>query len=102
MVLGVDAPGAGHAALHDVMVTQDYYDALPDMVKKHLVCSVVDELIPATQKHDIEGLVMGSTPTRNGRSPTTSGDRFQSVRLTEIDMHGYPIAGCRRRCGRPS
>ena len=63
MVLGVDAPGAGHAALHDMMVTQDYYDALPEKVKKHLVCRVVDELIPVTQKHDIEGLVMGSTPT---------------------------------------
>ena len=63
MVLGADAPGAGHAELHDMMVTQDYYDALPEMVKKHLVCRVVDELIPVTQKHDIEGLVMGSTPT---------------------------------------
>jgi phytanoyl-CoA dioxygenase PhyH len=59
LVLGVDAPGAGHAALHDMMVTQDYYDALPDSVKKHLVCRVVDTLIPVTQKHDIEGLVMG-------------------------------------------
>lgn len=63
MVLGVDAPGAGHAELHDMMVTQDYYDALPKLVKQHLVCRIVDELIPVTQKHDIEGLVMGSTPT---------------------------------------
>ncbi|MCZ4094158.1 phytanoyl-CoA dioxygenase family protein [Sinorhizobium psoraleae] len=63
LVLGADAPGAGHAELHDMMVTRDYYDALPEMVKKHLVCRVVDELIPVTQKHDIEGLVMGSTPT---------------------------------------
>ncbi len=59
LVLGVDAPGAGHAALHDMMVTQDYYDALPPLVRKHLVCRVVDKLIPVTQKHDIEGLVMG-------------------------------------------
>ncbi|UVC07427.1 phytanoyl-CoA dioxygenase family protein [Rhizobium sp. TH2] len=63
MVLGVDAPGAGHAELHDLMVTQDYYDALPDGVKKHLVCRVVDKLIPVTQKHDIEGLVMGADPS---------------------------------------
>jgi len=63
MVLGVDAPGAGHAELHDMMVTADYYDALPEIVKKHLICRVVDELIPVTQKHDIEGLVMGSTPS---------------------------------------
>lgn len=59
LVLGVDAPGAGHAALHDMMVTRDWHDALPQRVKDHLVCRVVDELIPVTQKHDIEGLVMG-------------------------------------------
>src|SRR3954447_10022301 len=60
LVLGVDAPGAGHAALHDMMVTQDYYDALPPLGREHLVCRVVDRLIPITQKHDIEGLVMGA------------------------------------------
>ena len=54
------APGAGHAELHDLMVTQDYYDALPQPVRDHLVCRVVEELIPVTQKHDIEGLVMGA------------------------------------------
>ena len=59
LVLGVDAPGAGHAALHDLMVTRDYFDALPAQVKQHLVCRVVDQLVPVTQKHDIEGLVMG-------------------------------------------
>jgi hypothetical protein len=62
MVLGVDAPGAGHAELHDMMVTQDYFDALPEKAKKHLVCRVVDELVPISQKHDIEGLVMGADP----------------------------------------
>jgi hypothetical protein len=62
MVLGVDAPGAGHAALHDMMVTKAWHDALPESVKKHLVCRVVDELVPVTQKHDIEGLVMGADP----------------------------------------
>jgi hypothetical protein len=60
LVLGVDQPGAGHAELHDLMVTQDYYDALPQQVRDHLVCRVVEELIPVTQKHDIEGLVMGA------------------------------------------
>src|SRR3954467_4934195 len=60
MVLGVDAPGAGHAELHDLMVTQDYYDALPQSVRDHLVCRVVDKLVPVTQKHEIEGLVMGT------------------------------------------
>jgi Phytanoyl-CoA dioxygenase (PhyH) len=60
MVLGIDAPGAGHAALHDMMVTKDYFDTLPEIVRKHLICRVVDELVPVTQKHDIEGLVMGA------------------------------------------
>lgn len=59
LVLGVDAPGAGHDKLHDLMVTRDYFEALPPMVREHLVCRVVDELVPVTQKHDIEGLVMG-------------------------------------------
>ncbi len=59
LVLGVDAPGAGHAALHDMMVTREYYDALPTSVREHLVCRVVETLVPVTQKHDIEGLVMG-------------------------------------------
>lgn len=59
LVLGVDAPGAGHAALHDMMVTQEYFDALPPSVREHLVCRIAPELVPVTQKHDIEGLVMG-------------------------------------------
>jgi hypothetical protein len=58
LVLGVDAPGAGHAALHDLMVTQDFYDGLPPRARDHLVCRVVDSLVPLTQKHEIEGLVM--------------------------------------------
>jgi len=59
MVLGVDAPGAGHDLLHDPMVTPDYWEALPAAVRKHLHCRVVDELVPITQKHQIEGLVEG-------------------------------------------
>lgn len=60
LVLGVDAPGAGHAALHDIMLTRDFYDALPPQARDHLVCRVVDKLQPITQKHQIEGLMMGS------------------------------------------
>jgi hypothetical protein len=57
LVLGVDAPGAGHAALHDMMVTPDFHAALPRQAREHLVCRVVDALVPVTQKHAIEGLV---------------------------------------------
>lgn len=63
LVLGADAPGAGHAELHDMMVTKGYFDTLPDAVRKRLVCRVVDQLEPISQKHDIEGLVMGAEPT---------------------------------------
>jgi hypothetical protein len=59
LVIGVDAPGAGHDRLHDLMVTQDYYDSLPNQVREHLICRIVEKLVPLTQKHDIEGLVMG-------------------------------------------
>jgi Phytanoyl-CoA dioxygenase (PhyH) len=59
LVVGVDAPGAGHAALHDMMMTRDYYETIPEHVRRHIVCRVVDRLAPITQKHDIEGLVMG-------------------------------------------
>jgi hypothetical protein len=59
LVLGVDAPGAGNDAHHDLSVTKGYWDGLPHRVRDHLSCPVVDELAPITQKHDIEGLVMG-------------------------------------------
>jgi len=59
LVLGVDAPGAGNDEHHDLAVTRGYWDSLPDRVKAHLSCPIVDELAPITQKHDIEGLVMG-------------------------------------------
>jgi hypothetical protein len=59
LVLGIDAPAAGHEALHDVVVTQDFFDALPKSVSQRLRCRIVEELVPIQQKHDIEGLVMG-------------------------------------------
>lgn len=59
LVLGVDAPGAGNDTHHDLAVTKDYYERLPQRVRDHLSCPVVDELQPIVQKHDIEGLVMG-------------------------------------------
>jgi ectoine hydroxylase-related dioxygenase (phytanoyl-CoA dioxygenase family) len=59
LVLGVDAPGAGNDAHHDLAVTRDYWEGLPQRVRDHLACPVLDELPPITQKHDIEGLVMG-------------------------------------------
>src|SRR5918998_4029764 len=59
LVLGVDAPGAGNAEHHDLAVTKGYWEQLPQSVRDHLVCPIVDELTPIVQKHEIEGLVMG-------------------------------------------
>jgi hypothetical protein len=59
LVLGVDAPGAGNDAHHDLAVTRGYWARLPERVRAHLSCPVLDQLSPITQKHDIEGLVMG-------------------------------------------
>ena len=59
LVLGLDAPGGGNAEHHDLAVTHPFWDALPPRVRRHLSCQVVDRLTPITQKHTIEGLVMG-------------------------------------------
>lgn len=59
LVLGVDAPGAGNGERHDMAVTRGYWASLPEAVRAHLRCPVVDELRPIRQKHTIEGLVMG-------------------------------------------
>ena len=60
LVLGIDGPEGGNAAHHDLAVTKDYWESLPDRVRAHLRCPVVDQLTPITQKHTIEGLVMGA------------------------------------------
>ena len=59
LVLGVDAPGANNAERHDLQVTRAYYDRLPQHVRDHLTCRVVDHLEPIVQAHSIEGLMMG-------------------------------------------
>lgn len=59
LVLGVDGPEATNGDRHDMAVTRAYWEALPERIRRHLDCSVVDVLVPVTQKHTIEGLVMG-------------------------------------------
>ncbi|HWM00556.1 MAG TPA: phytanoyl-CoA dioxygenase, partial [Nocardioidaceae bacterium] len=59
LVLGVDAPGAGKDEHHDLAVTRAYWESLPERVREHIECPIVDKLTPITQKHTIEGLVMG-------------------------------------------
>ncbi len=59
LVLGVDAPGAGNAEHHAMAMTKHFFDALPERVRAHVVCPLVETLTPITQKHSIEGLMMG-------------------------------------------
>jgi ectoine hydroxylase-related dioxygenase (phytanoyl-CoA dioxygenase family) len=59
LVLGVDAPGAGNDAHHGMAITPAALRGLPESVRAHLRCPVVDTLPPLVQKHTIEGLVMG-------------------------------------------
>lgn len=59
LVLGVDSPEAHNAEHHGLAVTQDYWAQLPGRVRRHLGCPIVERLTPITQKHTIEGLVMG-------------------------------------------
>ncbi len=58
MVLGVVAPHVTDD-VHALEVTQPFLHALPDAVRRHLHCRVVQGLGPITQRHSIEGLVMG-------------------------------------------
>jgi hypothetical protein len=59
LVLGVDAVDARNAERHDLQFTRGYYESLPDEVRQHLTCRVVERLEPIAQAHTIEGLIMG-------------------------------------------
>lgn len=61
LVVGADAPDATNAIRHDLQMSRAYHDSLPEEVRKHLNCRVVDELEPIVQAHTIEGLKMGVT-----------------------------------------
>ena len=59
LVLGMAAAGVGNDR-NDLVVSRAYHERLPDEVRAHLGCRVVDRLEPLVQKHTIEGLVMGA------------------------------------------
>jgi hypothetical protein len=59
LVLGVDAPTANNAERHDLQMTHTFYETLPESLKQHLTCRLVDKLEPIMQGHTIEGLMMG-------------------------------------------
>ncbi|MFT3775711.1 MAG: phytanoyl-CoA dioxygenase family protein [Minicystis sp.] len=60
LVVGVDAPGAGHAAWHDFQITHAYAETLPASLLAHLPARRVNVLEPIKQAHTIEGLVMAA------------------------------------------
>jgi hypothetical protein len=59
LVLGVNAPTANNAERHDLQITHAFYETLPESLKQHLTCRLVDKLEPIVQGHTIEGLMMG-------------------------------------------
>jgi hypothetical protein len=59
LVLGVDAPGAINAERHDLQCSRAYYAMLPESLRRHMTCRVVETLEPIVQAHTIEGLMMG-------------------------------------------
>jgi len=59
LVLGVDAPDALNDERHGLQFSSSYYATLPEHLRQHLTCRVVDALEPIVQGHTIEGLVMG-------------------------------------------
>lgn len=60
LVLGVDSPTGINAERHDLQFTRAYYEKLPEWLRPHLTCRVVEELEPIVQAHTIEGLKMGA------------------------------------------
>ena len=59
LVLGVDAPDARNAERHDLQFSRAYYETLPEQVRAHTTCRIVEKIEPIVQGHTIEGLVMG-------------------------------------------
>jgi hypothetical protein len=59
LVLGVESADATKAVQHDLQITRGYHETLPEALRPHLSCRLVDELEPIVQGHTIEGLVMG-------------------------------------------
>ena len=57
LVVGVDAPGAGHSAWHDLQITHAFAETLPPSLLSHLPARRVHALEPIVQAHQIDGLV---------------------------------------------
>jgi hypothetical protein len=60
LILGVTTNDTDTADVHALHVTPRFHRALPAAVRSRLRCTVVEELRPIEQRHDIEGLMMGA------------------------------------------
>ena len=60
LILGVVRGEDAKPDEHDLALTREFHASLDPQVRDRLLCRVVDELEPITQRHDIEGLVMGT------------------------------------------
>jgi len=59
LVVGADAPDATNAIKHDLQMSRAYFESLPEEVRRHLNCRVVEQLEPIHQAHTIAGLTTG-------------------------------------------
>jgi len=57
LVIGVDAPDATNAGHHDLQMTRDFANKLPDALQGRFTARMVEEITPVRQKHVIEGLI---------------------------------------------
>src|SRR3954447_10503114 len=64
LILGVVAGDVANPYEHDLELSRGYYESLSPELREHLLCRIVDTLTPITQRHDIEGLVMGAEEQR--------------------------------------
>jgi ectoine hydroxylase-related dioxygenase (phytanoyl-CoA dioxygenase family) len=69
LILGVATADTDTAQVHQLHMTREYFEALPEAVRRALRCTLVDELRPIEQRHDIEGLMMGGAPAELGIPP---------------------------------
>ena len=60
LILGVVRGDEAKPEEHDLALTREFHDSLRVEVRDRLLCRVVDVLQPITQRHDIEGLMMGT------------------------------------------
>jgi hypothetical protein len=67
LVMGVDAPGAGHRAKHDLQMTQQYHASLDEELRSHVDGRLVPSIEPIVQKHVIEGLLDPYTDAAPGQ-----------------------------------